>query len=213
MEEPENPYYKRVGQFNLFIMSNLIAQLGSGDLGNIITGPIQAAVQAQHAASMSQIQFIQEVGFKPGVNGGPAELRYVDFKYQKSVPNGNGNGFIKKEVELKVPFLTMLTIPALRIDEMTIDFNAKITSTETSNVSSNFAASASLGINYKVVKFKASASYKRSSSRGVKIEKAYNLGVHVKVLNEGISPGMERIFSAMEDSIESINGSAGSGSN
>jgi hypothetical protein len=190
-------------------MPNLVAELNSLDFNNYIGGPLQAAVQAQHAAAMSQVQFIQEVGFIPGATpADPSELRYVDFKYKKSVPNDAGTSFEEKTVELKVPFLTMLTIPALRIEEMTIDFNAKLTSTETSNVSSEFAASASLGINYKVVNFKASASYKRSTSRGTSVEKTYNLGVHVRVVNDEIPAGLDRVLTMLEDSIASINEAA-----
>ena len=183
---------------------------------------------------MSQVKFIQEVGFKPGATlTDPSELRYVDFNYKKSIANENygktlqqlkddgkvdasatsipttinvSDEFLDSEITIKVPFLTMLTIPSLRIDEMTIDFNAKLTSTETSNVSSEFAASAELGINYKIVNFKASASYKRTSTRGINVEKTYNLGVNVKVVNDEIPEGLNRILNMLEDSIATVNG-------
>lgn len=201
-------------------MPNLVQELNSLDFSVYIGGPLQAAVQAQHAASMSQVSFIQAVGFEDS-NGGKA-LRYVDFEFTKSTPNPHfgksaqqltdeglppgtdvANKFITSDVAIKVPFLTMLTIPALRIEELTIDFNAKLTSTETSNVSSEFAASAELGINYKIVNFKASASYKRSSTRGVSVEKTYNLGVKVTALNDEIPAGLDRILTMLEDSIVS----------
>ncbi|MAR01746.1 MAG: hypothetical protein CMI00_14560 [Oceanospirillaceae bacterium] len=181
-------------------MPNLVQELNSLDFSVYIGGPMQAAVQAQHAASMSQVSFIQEVGFD---NDG-ANLRYVDFSFTKSVPNEDGTDFEDQQVNIKVPFLTMLTIPALRIEELTIDFNAKLTSTETANVSSEFAASAELGINYKIVNFKASASYKRSSNRGTSVEKTYNLGVKVTALNDEIPAGLDRILTMLEDSIVSV---------
>jgi len=181
-------------------MPNLVQELNSLDFSVYIGGPLQAAVQAQHAASMSQVSFIQAVGFEDGGN-----LRYVDFKYTKKVANEDGTAFDNVEMEIKVPFLTMLTIPALRIEELTIDFNAKLTSTETANVSSEFAASAELGINYKIVNFKASASYKRTSTRGTSIEKTYNLGVKVTAVNDELPPGLDRILTMLEDSIASIN--------
>jgi hypothetical protein len=180
-------------------MPNLVQELNSLDFSVYIGGPLQAAVQAQHAASMSQVSFIQDVGFDDS-----NQLRYVDFAFEKSVPNEDGTAFITKNVEIKVPFLTMLTIPALRIEEMTIDFNAKLTSTETARVSSEFAASAELGINYKIVNFKASASYKRTSTRGTTVEKTYNLGVKVTAVNDEIPAGLDRILTMLEDSIASI---------
>jgi hypothetical protein len=215
-------------------MPNLVAELNSLDFSVYIGGPLQAAVQAQHAASMSQVSFIQSVGFEddPTSTTTPKaqKLRYVDFAYAKSVANPHfgksvatleaegfttaqataiavniNNKFLDDKVTIKVPFLTMLTIPALRIEEMTIDFNAKLTSTETSNVSSEFAASAELGINYKIVNFKATASYKRTSNRGTSVEKTYNMGVHVTAVNDELPAGLDRILTMLEDSIASIN--------
>jgi hypothetical protein len=184
------------------IMANLVPELNSLDFSVYIGGPLQAAVQAQHAASMSQVNFIQEIGFEDV--SGTKKLRYVEFKYKKKVPKADGSGFDEKDVEIQVPFLTMLTMPALRIEEMTIDFNAKLSSTETSNVSSEFAASASLGIDYKIVNFKASASYKRTSTRGTSVEKTYNLGVHVKAVNDELPEGLDRILTMLEESIASL---------
>lgn len=200
-------------------MSNLVAELNSLDFSVYIGGPLQAAVQAQNAASMAQVSFIQSIGFEDDVTNtsGPKKLRYVDFNYKKSVPNPNydpdplkanvpGNTkFDEKEVEIKVPFLTMLSIPSIRIEEMTIDFNAKLTSTETKSVSSEFNVSAELGINYKIVNFKASASYKRTSVTGSNVEKTYNLGVHVRAVNDEIPAGLDRILTMLEDSITSVN--------
>lgn len=218
-------------------MPNLVAELNSLDFSVYIGGPLQAAVQAQHAASMSQVSFIQAVGFEddPTSTTTPKaqKLRYVDFAYAKSIANSDfgktldqlkqegrvdstatsipstinvADKFLENNVTIKVPFLTMLTIPALRIEELTIDFNAKLTSTETSNVSSEFAASAELGIKYMMVNFKASASYKRTSTRGTSVEKTYNLGVHVTAVNDEIPAGLDRILTMLEDSIASING-------
>ncbi|MEA3033592.1 MAG: hypothetical protein QOH86_1608 [Sphingomonadales bacterium] len=194
-------------------MADLVAELNSLDFSVYIGGPMQAAIQAQTAASMATVNFIKEVGFEPGTAGAPDKIRYVAFKFTKLVPNPNFNSaqpvsatnqdMISQDVEVSVPFIAMLTMPALRIDELTIDFNAKLTSVETSSVNSEFAASAELGINYKVINFKASASYKRTSSRGTSVEKTYNLGVKVTAVNDEIPEGLDRILTMLEDSIVS----------
>ncbi len=222
-------------------MTNLVQELNSLDFSVYIGGPLQAAIDAQHAASMSQVDFIQQVGFEtinipavvanpsatPPVLAAPARtetrLRYVDFNYKKSVPNphfaktaaelaaeglpvttNTTTPFFSDDVNIKVPFLTMLTIPALRIDEINIDFNAKLTSTETRNVASEFAGSAELSLKVWKVNFKASASYKRTSSSGVSNEKTYNLGVRVRAVNDELPAGLDRILTMLEDSIASV---------
>lgn len=202
-------------------MPNLVQELNSLDFSVYIGGPLQAAVDAQHSASMSQVNFIKEVGFVPNEDPDlPSELRYVTFNYSKSVPNPHfgktedqltaenlpvgtnvADQFISAEVNIKVPFLTMLTIPALRIDEVNIDFNAKLTSVETTNVSSEFAGSASISGRFWKVSFKASASYKRTSSSTSTTERTYNLGVRVRAVNDEIPAGLERILNMMEESI------------
>lgn len=194
-------------------MPNLVQELNSLDFSVYIGGPLQAAVDAQHAASMSQVSFIQEVGFKNvgTVQAPDYELRYVDFKYTKKVPNPtydpaatsgpNSLPFNEAEVLISVPFLTMLTIPALRIEEVNIDFNAKLTSTETRNVSSEFAGSAEISAKFWKVNFKASASYKRTSSSGTSTERTYTLGVRVRAVNDELPAGLDRILTMLEDSI------------
>jgi hypothetical protein len=203
-------------------MPTLVQELNSLDFSVYIGGPLQAAVKAQHDASISQVNFIKEVGFIPAVAASgsgatavaasPAQLRYVDFNYQKSVPNPTydpnlpGSPLTKDvSVNLKVPFLTMLTIPALRIDEVTIDFNAKLNSVETQAVSSEFAGSASVSGKIWKVKFNASASYKKTNSSTSTTEKTYNLGVHVRAVNDELPAGLARILDMLEDGISNTN--------
>jgi len=220
-------------------MPNLVQELNSLDFSVYIGGPLQAAVKAQHDASISQVNFIKEVGFIPGTTTGtgpsavttPSQLRYVDFNYEKSIPNPDFGKtlqqlkdegrvdaaatqipptinvtlqFIKSAVNLKVPFLTMLTVPALRIDEMTIDFNAKLNSVETQNVSSEFSGSASISAKFWKVKFNASASYKKTTSSTSTTEKTYTLGVHVRAVNDELPAGLSRIMDMLEDSIAAV---------
>jgi hypothetical protein len=182
-------------------MANLVQELNSLDFSVYIGGPMQAAIKAQHDASISQVNFIKEVGFNPANHAtAPGELRYVDFKYKKSVP-GENDTVVDSTVTLQVPFLSMLTIPALRIDEMTIDFNAKLNSVETQAISSEFTGSASVSGKIWKVKFNASASYKKTNSSTSTTEKTYTLGVHVKAVNDELPAGLARIMDMLEDAI------------
>lgn len=190
-------------------MSELVEELNSLDFGVYIGGPLQAAVQAQQASSMAAVDFLQEVAFEE--NG--TKIRYVDFDYEKKIPNPDYDAaepegpdnqqYLSSDVSIKVPFITMLQVPSLRIDTLDIDFNARLTSTQTSSLNTKFSASASLGINYKIVNFKASASYQRTSSRGEKVEKSYSLNVKVHAVQDELPAGLDRVLTLLEDSIVS----------
>jgi len=198
-------------------MADLVTELNSLNLYTLISGPLQAAVEAQEASSLATVDFIEKVGFTLDTNTGGTVLRYVDFAYSKSVPNPNFNStdttlpantnttdqFLSTNVTIKVPFLTAIQIPSIRIEDVTIDFNARLTSAETSSVSSEASRSSELGINLKVINLKASAAFKRTTFRGEKVEKSYNMNVRVHAVGDDIPEGLSRVLNLLEDSIVS----------
>ena len=118
-------------------MGYALDQITSLPFGNIIGAPLRAAIEAQSVASKATVDFIQTVGFKPKdpetdpfafkeneeeKDADMGDLRYVTFLYQVKGADG-----IETDASLRVPVLTIVPIPFLRIDEMTIDFMAKIT--------------------------------------------------------------------------------------
>lgn len=99
-------------------------ELASLDFKNLIGGPLSAVVEAQAMAAESTVNFIKNMGFDQ--EGNP---QYVTFKYQKSATQAEGEAKQSDQnemMEMQVPFLTLIPIPFIRVDEATIDFNAKI---------------------------------------------------------------------------------------
>lgn len=178
--------------------ADFAAELGSIDFATIIGGPLDACVKAQSNASISTVSFINEVGFEG--EGSSRKLRMAEFKYKKSAPNpkytegGSEPAIIQEDKEITVPFIALLNIPSFRIESCEVDFNVKLNSTYTKNVSSEFGITAGASGGFGPVKFKVDVSYKRSSSTGVKIEKEYSLGVKVKATNDEMPAGLEKVL-------------------
>lgn len=178
-------------------MANLINDLNSLDFSNYIGGPMQAAVNAQNSAAMAVVNFIKEVGFETTNGDGEIDgIRYVTFSYEKKLEDDSTATY-----KLSVPLLTIVPIPSLRIEEMTIDFNAKLNSVETNDVTSELGVDASISAGFKKIGFTASASYKRTSVSGSKIEKTYEMSVHVRVVNDELPAGLDRILRILESEI------------
>jgi len=135
-----------------------------------------------------------------------------------------------EEMQLEVPILTMLPIPFIRVEEGEIDFHAKITSMEYASVGSKFNGSTSFGYNSSTsgstgggtggitslfvkasakvkysssVNFKVNASYQRTTRKGSKVDKTFMLGIKVKVSQDEIPEGMEKLLGILEDAIVS----------
>ena len=112
-----------------------------------------------------------------------------------------------QNMQLEVPILTMLPVPFIRIDETTIDFNAKINSIESRNVETEFGIKGDLTIKQRwpsgSAKLKVSASYKRKSQQGSNIEKTYSMAVHVRAVQDEMPAGMEKLLGILENAIVS----------
>lgn len=186
-------------------MANFVSELNSLDFSKYIGGPMQAAVDAQNAASMAQVNFIKEVGLyntqestlnddSPTMSN---DVRMVEFKYQ-SVENGANVNKV-----LTVPFLTLVSVPALRITEMEIDFNCKLNSVESTTDEKDFSAGGSLKLDVWKVKLNVSASYKQKHSETEQVERTYSMSVHVKVENDEMPAGLDRVLSILESEIKS----------
>lgn len=169
--------------------ANFAAELGSIDFEKLIGGPLNAAVTAQANASLSTVNFIKEVGFDDD-----GEIKMVDFSYKKTNEDNT-----TEDVVIKVPFVSVLNIPSLRIEVVDIDFNVKLNSVYSRDVNSQFGIDASASGGWGPVKFKVSASYKRSSSTGIKVEKQYTMGVKVRATNDEMPAGLEKVLGLLSE--------------
>lgn len=186
-------------------------ELSSIDFASMIGGPLVAVVNAQAQAAMSTVNFIKQIGFKPAdnqqVDGQTSgEPIYVKFEYSKDVVAADGSTAPETH-ELKVPMLTIVPIPCLRIEETTIDFNAKINSVEYARTDTTVGVDAELearaGWGWGSARLKVNASYKRTSVEGHSVERTYTLGVKVVAKQEELPEGMQRVLSILENSITS----------
>jgi hypothetical protein len=108
--------------------------------------------------------------------------------------------------ELRVPILTMLPIPYLRIEETTVDFNAKINMVTYKKVDSSVKftkeAEAKGGfLFFGSAKLKTSFSYQKNTQAGARVERTYTMAVHVRAVQDEMPGGMERILGILEDAI------------
>jgi hypothetical protein len=206
-------------------------ELSSIDFESMIGGPLVAVINAQAQAAMSTVNFIKEVGFKKpnamqeaGGDTSTEEPIYVSFKYPKElspyVPANPGDPnatppipptaavpAVYETQELKVPILTILPIPFIRIELVTIDFNAKINSVEYRKTDTSLKVDSSLeakaGWFFGSAKLKVSTSFQRTTSEGNSVNRTYSLAIHVKAVQDEMPAGMEKMLGILESAIAS----------
>lgn len=208
-------------------------ELASINFESLIGGPLIAVVNAQAQSAMATVNFVKTVGFQQpleanigsdGDNSSTLDPIYVSFTYPKEtkpyeplIPEDPGPPVVPEveavpaeyeDHELRIPILTMLPIPYLRVEETTIDFNAKITSVsyrrtdttlkvdiEYEKKYGNFiTGSAQLNVN---------VSYQRNTQAGNTVNRTFSLAVHVRAVQDEMPGGMEKILGILEDAITS----------
>lgn len=187
-------------------------ELASLDFENLIGGPLIAVVHAQAQAAMATVNFIKQVGFKPAsgtqssseqTTGEPAT---VSFSYKKMVPKADGSGEEEKNVSLTVPFLAMLPVPYLRVQETNVDFLAKINSVQFRQVDTNLAVTGELeakaGWLWGSARLKVTTTYQRQTKEGGTVTRDYSMGVKVKAVQEEMPGGLDRLISVLESLIK-----------
>lgn len=179
--------------------TGLTRELNDIDFRKMIGGPLQAAVDAQIASSLATIDFIDKVGFSPrdpSNPGAPRDVIMVDFTHKRTGVDQDGKP-TEKTVELKVPLLAMLPIPSLRIEQVVVDFNVKLNSVESRNVSDDLGIKAEVNGGWGPISFKVSASYQRKTTTNVEVKKEYALNVNVKAVQDEIPAGLEKILNML----------------
>ncbi len=209
-------------------------ELASIDFEGMIGGPLIAVVNAQAQSAMSTVNFIKTVGFQQppeaeqgsdGENSSTADPIYVSFTYPKEtkpftpaiaadpaavppVAAVPASAAEFEDHELRVPILTMLPIPYLRVEETTIDFNAKITSvayrkTDTSlKVNNEFEAKYGNFFTGSA-RLKVTTSFQKNTQAGNTVNRTFSLAIHVRAVQEEMPGGMEKILGILEDAITS----------
>lgn len=187
-------------------------ELSAINFQSMIGGPLNAVIKAQAQSAQTSVDFIKSVGFNAAdAATDPGMPTMVTFAYDKPIETKDAAGVITvtpTPFSLTVPILTMLPIPFIRVEEVTIDFNAKINSVSESTTASSSDLSASLGVKGGwgpvSAELKCSYSNKKSTSATDKTERTYSLIIHVRAVQDELPAGMEKLLGVLENSIKEV---------
>lgn len=196
--------------------------------GNIIGAPMKAAIEAQAMAARSTIEFIQAVGFEkqnddalfPQVqtkadgtadktattDSGLGKVRTVTFQYQQQSADG------KEEVAtLTVPLLTIVPIPFLRIEDMTIGFMAKMTEEykHSNSVTNSTNIDVKTDVGFKsfwspvTVNFNVAVSSKHTATadNSSRFSTEATMSVNVRAVQDSMPAGLAKVLQILENAI------------
>jgi len=184
-------------------------ELSTLDFEAMIGGPLMAVINAQAQAAITSVNYIKAVGFEG--EGDEIEPVMVSFSYTRDVEirdaDGNVTGVEPKKFSLTVPILTMLPIPFIRVEETTIDFNAKIVSTQFSETDTRIGLETELKAKagnklFGSAQLKVNFSYQRHNRQGSEVKRTYTMAIHVRAVQDEMPAGTERLLGILENTIK-----------
>mmetsp|Transcript_28825 Transcript_28825/g.72529 ORF Transcript_28825/g.72529 Transcript_28825/m.72529 type:complete len:213 (+) Transcript_28825:141-779(+) len=181
-----------------------VAELVSMDFGILLGSPFSQALAAVEMNSLWTVNFIKAYAFtqSPGqanglVGSSFGKPKVIKMDYSKTGPDGQ-----VKEGYLSVPLLTLITIPYLRMEEMQIEFNARITSTQEKSISESESTTKSQGAGFNFGFVGASTSTTTTTSQstreGVNIQREHNFNIKITAKQDVIPVGVERLLDLIE---------------
>lgn len=180
-------------------MPNLSSEVSTMDFNSLVGAPLVAAINAQSHASLASAQFILNSAFEDPSN--PGQLKMVEMIIDKYNPDD----ITPTKVKIKVPLITMMNIPNIRIEEYNYDFLVKINSVDYADTQSQFKISGSLdararwgwgGANMKV-----STSYQKEHQSGSKVTRDYQMNIKIKAVSDLLPGGTQILLDTLQRSI------------
>ena len=103
-------------------------------IAELVAAPLVAVCDSQKKLAQSAYEFMTEIGFND-----EGKTRMVKFNLQRPI-EGSPN---PQEIKVQAPFLGLVPLPNLLIDDVQVDFQMEVTATETSTEKSSSEGSSS----------------------------------------------------------------------
>ena len=190
-------------------------QFSGLDMAALIGGPLRAACEAQTMLARSTLEFIQDVGLEPADENGVRKVRTANFSFDRTADGVNGQMGSEK-VEMNVPLLAIVNVPALSIDTVDVTFDMEVKSSTSSESSSDKNGELEANAGLKIgpfsmnVKIKGSIACHEKNTRSSDNSAKYHVQVHASQQKtpEGLMRMLDIISSAVAPSSVTANQAA-----
>lgn len=186
---------------------NVGKQFSGLPIAELVAAPLLAACDSQKRLAQSAFEFMTEIGFTKDGDDANAKLspRLLKFELERPV-----EGAMKPQsITVQAPFLGLVPLPSLLVDDVQIDFQMEVTTTETSketndqelttNINSSFKfgcfAKGSVSVNGKV-------SSSRENTRSTNQTAKYQ--VHVSARQQPQTEGLSKLMDILASCVEPL---------
>ena len=181
---------------------NVASKLVGESIGDLEGAPLVAVCDSQKRLAQSAFEFMQEIGFNE-----EGKTRMVEFNLQRPIEGST----TPQDITVQAPFIGLVPLPNLLIDDVQVDFQMEVTATESSTEKSSTEGSSSANANFKFgcfgggsVNVSGKVSSSRENTRSTNQTAKYQ--VHVSARQQRQTEGLSKLMDIMASCVEPLPG-------
>lgn len=184
---------------------NISNQFSGLDMAALIGGPLSAACDAQTMLAKSTLNFIEEVGLEAPDKEGKRKVRTASFSFTRAADSNEPGKINSEKVEMNIPLLAIVNVPALSIDKVNITFDMEVKSSMSAESTSDKKGEMDAAAKLKVgpfsmnVKIKGSISCHESNTRSSDNSAKYH--VEVSASQQKTPEGLSRMLDILSSAV------------
>jgi len=159
----------------------------------IIATPLLTTIQAHKVAALTTLEFIQQL----------KDSENAEFSVKVKRVNADGTESLEDR-KISVPLLSMVKVPSLNFDSLSVSFNYSIQQVHkaTSSTSGNLQGKLeTTGLLSKFVGASFSGSLEKKTNEELSSSRSGNLEIKIHVSESPLPPGLQKIIDAMVSGI------------
>jgi len=172
----------------------------------LIAGPLIAAAEAQQKLAATAWEFYQKIAFESDAQGNPAKNpRILEFNVERPIEQGGEMKALKQTV--KAPFIGLVPIPSLLIDNISVDFEMEVKDNNVSKSDTKTDSKASLSGKLFGITASISGSVTTSRENTRTTDKTAKYTVRVHASQQQPTEGLSKLMDIMASCIEPMKAS------
>lgn len=175
-------------------------------IAELVAAPLLAACDSQKRLAQSAFEFMTEIGFiSEGEGDKKIAPRLLEFNLQRPIA-----GEAKPhEIKVQAPFLGLVPLPSLLVDDVQIDFQMEVTTSETSKEQRNSSVDTSVSSKFKFgcfasgsVNVNGKVSSSRENTRSTNQTAKYQ--IHVSARQQPQTEGLSKLMDILASCVEPL---------
>ncbi len=194
-------------------MANPYEQLKGIPIDYLVSAPLMAAARANLSLAQNMVEFIYQVGYgiAPGSSTAPTAQTptlVLTFNLTRPYTDPNSGSVSTQTIQVQVPLIGIVTIPALLVDNVSINFTATVDQASSTTASVSADVSAKYGIGAFALSGSVSTNKTQTSSSSA--QGTYTFAV--TATQQQATQGMDQMMTVFSSTIQPIPTSSSSSS-